>query len=115
MRGFISTLKLQNMKFLSLEYIKQHSRIDYDCEDGLLEMYGDSAEDTLAQYLNRGNDAGEMIESLIEQYGKIPAPLYHACLMLVDISYQYRSPISPTSVNLVPYTFDILVKPFMKL
>ena len=42
---------LESMKYLSLEYIKQHSRIDYDCEDGLLEMYGDSAEETVAQYL----------------------------------------------------------------
>ena len=103
------------MKFLSLEYIKQHSRIDFDCEDGLLELYGDSAEDTLAQYLNRGKTVEEMVESLKEEYGKIPANIYHAALMLVDVSYQYRSPISPTNVSVVPYTFDILVKPYMKL
>ena len=103
------------MKFLSLEYIKQHSRMDLDCEDNLLELYGDSAEETLAQYLNRGKNSDEMIESLTEQYGKIPAPLYHAGLMLVDISYQYRSPVNPTNVSVVPYTFDILVKPYMKL
>ena len=35
--------------------------------------------------------------------------------MLVDVSYQYRSPISPTNVSVVPYTFDILVKPYMRL
>ena len=103
------------MKFLSIEYIKQHLRIDDDCEDGLLELYGDSAEETMAQYVNRGKDADEMIASLTEQYGKIPAPIYQAALMLVDVSYQYRSPISPTNVSVVPYTFDILVKPYMKL
>lgn len=103
------------MKFLSLEYIKQHSRIDYDCEDDILELYGDSAEETLAQYLNRGKDADEMIASLTEQYGKIPAPFYHAGLILVDVSYQCRSPISATNMSLVPYTFDILIKPYMKL
>lgn len=89
--------------------------MDLDCEDDLLELYGDSAEETLAQYLNRGKNSDEMIESLTEQYGKIPAPLYHAGLMLVDISYQYRSPVNPTNVSVVPYTFDILVKPYMKL
>ena len=35
--------------------------------------------------------------------------------MLVDISYTYRSAISPTNVSMVPYTFDVLVKPYMKL
>ena len=103
------------MKYLSLEYIKQHSRIDYDCEDGLLEMYGDSAEETVAQYLNRGKTVDEMVADLKEVYGHVPAPIYHATLMLVDVSYQYRSPISPTNVSVVPYTFDILVKPYMKL
>ena len=41
------------MKWLSIDYIKQHSRIDYDCEDGLLEMYGDSAEDTVLNVIAR--------------------------------------------------------------
>ena len=31
------------MKWLTIEYIKQHSRIDYDCEDELLELYGEAA------------------------------------------------------------------------
>ena len=103
------------MEFLTIEYIKQHSRIDFDCEDSLLEVYADSAEQTLASYLNRGKKVTEMIDSLKEEYGDIPAPIFHAALMLVDISYQYRSPVSPTNVSVVPYTFDILVKPFMIL
>ena len=103
------------MKYLSLEYIKQHSRIDYDCEDGLLEMYGDSAEETVAQYLNRGKTVDDMVADLKEVYGHIPAPIYHATLMLVDVSYQYRSPVSAQNMSVVPYTFDILVKPYMRL
>lgn len=97
-----------------MEYIKQHSRIDFDCEDNVLELYGDSAEETLAQYLNRGKTVEEMVENIKEEYGEIPANIYHAALMLVDMSYQYRSPISPTNVSVVP-TFNILVKPYMKL
>ena len=103
------------MKFLSLEYIKQHSRIDFDCEDELLELYGDSAEDMLAQYLNRGKTVDDMVADLKDVYGHIPAPLYHAALMLVDISYQHRSPIMQTNVSVIPYTFDLLIKPYMKL
>ena len=103
------------MKFLSLEFIKKHSRIDFDCEDDLLEMYADAAEETMAQILGRGNDAEELVESLTEQYGKIPAPIYQAGLLLVDNSYTHRSPSTPQQMYAVPYGFDILVKPYMIL
>ena len=99
------------MKWLQLEQIKAQLRIepDFTDEDELLEMYGESAEETLLQYLNR------TYEDIIEVYGKIPAPLRHATLLLVDTSYQYRSPVSSQNMSIVPYTFDILVKPYMRL
>ena len=103
------------MEYLKIQYIKEHSRIDYDCEDAILELYGDSAEETMASYLNRGKTVKEMVADLTAVYGHIPAPIRQATLMLVDISYQHRNPISPTNVSMVPYTFDILVKPYMKL
>ena len=99
------------MKWLTLERIKQQLRIEADMhdEDSLLEMYGESAEDVLLNYLNRS------YEEVSEVYGGVPVPLQHASLMLVDTSYQYRSPVSAQSMSLVPYTFDILVKPYMRL
>lgn len=99
------------MKWLTLEKIKQQLRIEPDMhdEDTLLEMYGESAEEVLLNYLNRS------YEEVSEVYGGVPVPLQHASLMLVDTSYQYRSPVSAQSMSLVPYTFDILVKPYMRL
>ena len=99
------------MKWLTLAKIKQQCRIepDFTEEDTLLEMYGESAEDVLLNHLNRS------YENLMEVYGHIPAPLIHASLMLVDVSYQHRSPVSPQNMSIVPYTFDILVKPYMRL
>jgi hypothetical protein len=99
------------MKWLTLEKIKAQLRIepDFHDEDELLEEYGESAEEVLLNYLNR------TYEDVIEVYGRVPAPLRHASLMLVDTSYQYRSPVSTQSMSLVPYTFDILVKPYMRL
>ena len=41
------------MKWLTLEWIKDHSRIDFDCEDELLELYGASAEDTVLNVIAR--------------------------------------------------------------
>jgi uncharacterized phage protein (predicted DNA packaging) len=99
------------MKWLTLERIKQQLRIepDFTDEDELLKEYGESAEEVLLNYLNR------TYEDVIEVYGRVPAPLRHAALMLVDTSYQYRSPVSAQNMSLVPYTFDLLIKPYMRL
>ena len=97
------------MKWLSIDYIKQHSRIDFDCEDGLLELYGESAEDAVLNVCNRTYD------DFVAVYGHIPAPLYHAALVLVDSSYQNRTPTSMQQLYTVPYSFDMLVKPYMRL
>ena len=97
------------MKWLTLEQIKQQLRLDDDIENELLTSYGESAEATVLNYLNRS------YQDLIDTYGKVPVPVVHASLMLVDVSYQYRSPINPTNISLVPYTFDILMKPYMRL
>lgn len=97
------------MKWLTIDYIKQHSRIEYDCEDSLLELYGNSAEDTILNYLNRS------YQDVLEEYGMVPEPLLQASLMLVDVSYTQRSPVSTQSMAIVPYTFDVLTKPYMRL
>lgn len=97
------------MKYCTLEYVKTHSRIDYDCEDGVLELYIESAEDVTLSILNR------TVEDLAEEYGQVPPAILQATLQLVDVSYNQRSPISMTSLYLVPYTYDFLVKPYIKL
>ena len=103
------------MEYLTLEYIKKHSRIDFDCEDDLLELYGNSAENAMAQVLNRGKDATEMVASLTEDYGRVPDPIMHATLLLVDNSYEHRSPADAQQMYYVLYGFDFKVKPYMKL
>ena len=97
------------MKWLTIADIKKQLRLDFNDEDDVLELYGSAAEDTVLNYLNR------TYQDVMEVYGHIPAPIRHATLLLVDVSYQYRSPVSPTNVSMVPYTFDILVKPYMRL
>ena len=103
------------MKYLEIDYIKQHSRIDFDCDDALLELYGESAEETVAQYVGRGKTVVEMIESLTQEYRCVPAAIRQATLMLVDVSYNNRSPIGPQQMSHIPYTFDMLIKPYIKL
>ena len=100
------------MNWLTIDLIKQQLRLDDSqaaMEGDLLAMYGESAEAALLQLLRR------TAENVVETFGGVPKPLIHAALMLVDIAYQYRSPITPASVNQVGYTFEILVKPYMRL
>ena len=97
------------MKFITLDDIKQHCRIDSSCEANVLNLYGEAAEATLLNYI------GMSYDELVTEYKGVPAPIKQAALMLVDTSYQYRSPINPSSISLVPYTFDLLVRPYVKL
>lgn len=99
------------MKWLTLEDIKAQCRIEQDFheEDALLESYGESAEDAILALCNR------TFEDIIEQYGKVPANIKNASLLLVAGSYQTREPYSQQNLSAVPYAFDLLVKPYMKL
>ena len=101
------------MEWLTIEYIKQHSRIDYDCDDALLELYGKAAEETVMNILDRDYD------DIVAHFGKagepIPAAIIQASLILVDTSYMQRTAVSPQQLYAVPYGFDMLVKPYMKL
>jgi uncharacterized phage protein (predicted DNA packaging) len=102
------------MKWLTLDAIKRHSRIEYDCEDALLEMYGESAEGTILNIIGRSYT--EVVEEFGTESRPVPAPLVHASLLLVEVSYTYRAPVTPQNLYVVPYgTLDFLVKPYMRL
>lgn len=94
------------MKWLNLDYIKQHSRICCDCEDALLELYARSAEDFVLSYCNT------TYEDIIEKYGEIPAPLYEAALLVVNHSYTQRDIVTPQNMSVVPYGFEAKTKPY---
>ena len=101
------------MKWLTCEYIKKHSRIDYDCEDDLLELYGEAAEETVMSVI--GRDYDDIAHNFGTEEQPIPAAIIQASLMLVDTSYMQRTAVSPQQMSSVPYTFDLLVKPYMRL
>ena len=92
--------------------IKAQLRLDdaqAERERALLEGYGEAAEDAVLNICNR------TLEDIIEQYGQVPAPLRNVARMLVDNAYKERSPISPQSMSTVPYAFDLMLKPYMRL
>ena len=105
------------MKFLTIDKIKQQLRLDCTCEAELLDAYGNSAEATLAAYIGFMDENNvPSVDKMLEAYGgTMPAPLVQAALMLVDLSYQHRNPTSIQNLSIVPYSFDLLVKPYVKL
>ena len=98
------------MKWLTVERIKQQCRLELDFhdEDCILELFGESAEDAIMEVLNRS------YEDLFETYGRIPAPIVHASLMLVAQSYKDREKDLVQQVYENP-TFSLLLKPYMRL
>ena len=97
------------MKFLSLEYVKRHTRVDYDCEDDLLQVYAESAEDAILRLIRW------TYEELVEEYGEVPTVIVQAAAELTENLYKERSPISGGGVSIVPYNFDLLLKSYMRL
>ena len=98
-----------DMKYLTIDDIKAQLRLDFDCEDSLLELYGIGAEDTILHLCNR------TYENLVETFGEVPAAIRQVTLELVATSYDQRNPASPTNLSAVPYNFDLLVKPYIVL
>lgn len=100
------------MRYLTFEQIKAQLRLDdtqADMERDLLEMYGEAAEETVLDMIRRS-----MIDVILT-YGGIPKRLIQATLLLVGQSYQHREPASSQNMSAVPYSFDLLLKPMMRL
>ena len=100
------------MKFLTFDQIKAQLRLDdqqAEDEHDLLVLYGEAAEDAVLNTMNR------IITDIFEQYGTVPKALVQAGLMLVAQSYQHREPVSQQNLYTVPYAFDLLLKPYMRL
>ena len=99
------------MKFLTLKQIKAQCRIeeDFTMEDTKLTLYGDSAEQAIFNMCQRS------YEDFIEMYGAIPQDVVYAALLLVTASYEHNAAVSMQNLSMVPYGFDMLIKPYMRL
>jgi hypothetical protein len=107
------------MKFLTLKDIKAQCRIepDFTYEDKLLDKFGAAVENTLLRAVNRTYDG--LLEAFGEDDGDggktVPSDFYVAALMLVKHIYEHRGPTDMVTQSMVPYTLDLLIKPFMRL
>ena len=79
------------MKWLEIDWIKAHSSIDYDCDDALLELYANSAENALLRTIGRTYD--EVVKLFGTPDQPVPPDLIHASLMLVDVALMITSSV----------------------
>ena len=112
---YVETKQGKNMKWLTLEEIKQQLRIepDFTDEDALLVRYGNSAEAVVLNLTGRTYDELKAMNPTGED--EFPADLWEATILLIEVSYKYRSPISEQNLSKVPYAFDMKIKPYMRL
>ena len=100
------------MKFLTFDQIKAQLRLDdqqAELERTLLEMYGESAEDAVLTIIRRP------LRNVKQVYGHVPKKLILVTLLLVDEWYQHRASAEPGTLSQVPYAFDLMLKPMMRL
>ncbi len=97
------------MKFLTLEFVKSHTRVDYDCEDDVLRVYAESAEDAILRHIRCS------YEELVEEYGEVPMAISQAAAELTENFYKERSPTSGAGQSIVPYNFSLLLSSYMRL
>ena len=100
------------MKFLTFDQIKAQLRLDdqqAEDEHDLLVLYGEAAEDAVLSLIRRN------MANLVETYGRVPRQSMQAALMLTAISYQHREQASQQNIYAVPYTFDLLIKPYIRM
>ena len=97
------------LKWLSIDAIHAHCRIDFNCEDAELEQYGMAAEQAILDLTRRTYD------NFIDTYGRIPDPIFNASLLLVQSLYKNRDSEEQRDSKEIAYGFQFLVKNYMAL
>ena len=102
----------RNMKYLTFEQIKAQLRLDdeqAELERIRLEEMAEAAEDAVLTIIRRP------LRNVKQVYGHVPRKLIQVTLLLVDEWYQHRSSAEPGTLSPVPYAFDFMLKPMMRL
>ena len=105
----MSEQKDTGLRWLDIDAIKQHCRIDFDCEDAELEQFGIAAEQAILDLTRR------TYENFIDTYGRIPDPIFNATLLLVQNLYNNRDASDTQKKEAALYGFDLLLKNYMVL
>ena len=101
--------KDMGLRWLTVEAIHTHCRIDFDCEDAELEQFGIAAEQAILDLTRR------TYENFIDTYGRIPDPIFNATLLLVQSLYKNRDAEEQRDSKEIAFGFSFMVKNYMYL
>jgi hypothetical protein len=101
--------KENGLKWLNLDAIHQHSRLDFNCEDAELLQMGMAAEQAILDLTRR------TYANFIDTYGRIPDPIFNASLLLVQSLYKNRDAEDQRDSKEIAFGFSFLVKNYMYL
>ena len=99
------------MKWLTLDFLRTQLRLDADQtdDDAYIEALAEVAEDSILSICNRSWD------NVQETYGNTPRAFTTAAAMLVAQWYRHREPSDSMQTYTVPYAYDLMLKPYIKL
>ena len=98
-----------DLKWLSIDAIHAHCRIDFNCEDAELKQMGITAEQAILDLTRR------TYENFIDTYGRIPDPIFNASLLLVQSLYNNRDAEEQRDSKEIAFGFSFMVKNYMVL
>jgi len=95
------------MTYLNLDNIKKHLNIDSDFtdDDTYITSLGNVAEAMVAKDLN--DDLSEIADN-----GDLPAPIVHACYLLIGNLYMNRESVAFAQSHEIPLSFRYLLSPY---
>ena len=101
--------KKTGLKWLSIDAIHQHCRIDFNSGDAEIEQMGIAAEQAILDLTRR------TYENFIDTYGRIPDPIFNATLLLVQSLYKNRDAEEQRDSKEIAFGFSFMVKNCMVL
>jgi hypothetical protein len=116
------------LQIVTLAELKQQMRVEEDDEDTLITQYGRAAERQIIGDTRRSvnelcvmgyleyNGVTSVPEGITPGLEWFPSPLKVAILMFAAQLYRNREPVAAgVSVAVIPYTLEVMVKPYVKL
>lgn len=123
-------MQADELRVVTVEECKKQVSVDWDDDDEELLVMALAAEEAVIDETRRtyeelcvrgyqdktGDTSVTEYEDLPEGKGEwFPARLKRAILLLVGAQYRHREPDAQVSVNLVPFNYHFLTKPYRKL
>lgn len=115
----------KGLQVVTMQELKAQMRVDFEDEDELIELYGKAAEDTIIRGTGRTlrelceNEYIAILDRMPEEGLDVttwfPDRLKLAILVFAAHCYRNREPVAAIAQNAVPFSLDVLCKPYRKL